>query len=200
MVSPHLYLNTRSILPQPCSRIGFSMTKSNCSKITVSEWVSEWFTESHSVVSYSSWPHGLYSLWNSPGQNTGMGSLSLLQGIFPMQGLNLGLPHCRWILYQLSHEESPGILEWVACPFPSGSSWPRDRTGISCIAGGFFTNWAIREAQKSQWRVLFNSHNDSARFVQIIELFCSYIHWTLKSYLFPLFIRIIIFYMIILLC
>ena len=43
------------------------------------------------------------SPWNSPGQNTGVGSLSLLQGIFPTQGLNSGLPHCRQILYQLSH-------------------------------------------------------------------------------------------------
>ena len=42
--------------------------------------------------------------WNSPGQNTGVGSLSLLQGIFPTQGSNPGLPHCRQILYQLSHE------------------------------------------------------------------------------------------------
>ena len=47
---------------------------------------------------------GLYSPWNSPGQNTGVGSLSLLQGIFPSQGLNPGLPHCRQILYQLSHQ------------------------------------------------------------------------------------------------
>ena len=47
------------------------------------------------------WPH-LYSPWNSPGQNTGVGSLSLFQGIFPTQGLKPGLPHCRWILYQLS--------------------------------------------------------------------------------------------------
>ena len=45
---------------------------------------------------------GLYSPWNSPGQNTGVGSLSLLQGIFSTQGLNSGLPHCRQILYQLS--------------------------------------------------------------------------------------------------
>ena len=44
----------------------------------------------------SLWPHGLYSWWNSPGQNTGVGSCSLLQGIFPTLGSNLGLPHCRW--------------------------------------------------------------------------------------------------------
>ena len=55
-------------------------------------------------------PHGLYSPWNSPGQNTGVGSHSLLQGIFPTQGSNLGLPHCRWILYQLSHQGSPNTI------------------------------------------------------------------------------------------
>ena len=50
--------------------------------------------------------HGLYSPWNSLGQNTGVGSLSLLQGIFPTHGLNPDLSHCRQILYQLSHKGS----------------------------------------------------------------------------------------------
>ena len=54
-------------------------------------------------------PHGLYSPWNSPGQNTGVNSLSLLQGIFPTQGLGPGLLHCRQILYQLSHK---GNITW----------------------------------------------------------------------------------------
>ena len=68
-------------------------------------WCSAFFTaELCSVVSDSLWPLGLYSPWNSPGQNTGVGSLSLLQGIFPTQGSNPGLPHCRWILYQLSYQ------------------------------------------------------------------------------------------------
>ena len=62
------------------------------------------WSESGSVVSNSLQPHGLYSPWNSPGQNTGVGSLSLLQAIFPTQGSNPGLPHCRRILYQLSHK------------------------------------------------------------------------------------------------
>ena len=104
-------------------------------------------SESRSVMSDSLRPHGLYSPWNSPGQNTGVGCLSLLQGIFPLQVSNPGLLHCRWILYQLSLKGSPRILEWVAYPFSRGSSWPRNRTGVSCIAGRFFTNWAIREAQ-----------------------------------------------------
>ena len=65
------------------------------------------WSESHSVVSDSLWPHGLDSPWNSPGQNTGVGSLSLLQGIFPTQGSNPGLPHWRQILYQVSHKGRP---------------------------------------------------------------------------------------------
>ena len=98
--------------------------------------------ESHSVVSNSLQPYGLYSLWNSPGQNSGVGSLSLLQGIFWTQGWNPGLPHCRWVLYQLSFKGSPRILEWVAYPFSKGTSQPRNWTGVPCIAGGLFTNWA----------------------------------------------------------
>ena len=112
------------------------------------------WSESCSIVSDSLWHQGLYSLWISPSHNTGVGSLSLLQGIFPAQGLNPGLPHCRQILYQLSHKGSPRILEWVAYPFSSGSSWPWNQTRVSCIAGGFFTNWAIREAPKWKWKLL----------------------------------------------
>ena len=63
--------------------------------------------ESCSVMSNSWRPHGLYSRWNSPGQNTGVGSLSLHQGIFPMQGSNPGLLHCRQILYPLSPKGGP---------------------------------------------------------------------------------------------
>ena len=79
-------------------------------------------SESLSVMSDSLRPQGLYSPWNSPGQNTGVGSLSLLQGSFLTQGSNPGLLHCRWILYQLSHKGSPRILEWVTYPFSSRSS------------------------------------------------------------------------------
>ena len=64
---------------------------------------------SHSVMSDSSRPHGLQPArllcpWNSPGKNTSVGSHSLLQGIFPTQGSNLGLLHCGQILYHLSHQ------------------------------------------------------------------------------------------------
>ena len=62
-----------------------------------------WVSETHSAMSNSLQPYGLYNPWNSLGQNTGVGGLSLLQGIFPTQESNPGLPHCRWILYHLSH-------------------------------------------------------------------------------------------------
>ena len=68
-------------------------------------------SESRSVLSDSLWPHGLYSPWKSLGQNPGVGSLSLLQGIFPTQGSNPGLLHSRQILYQLSHKESQRMWE-----------------------------------------------------------------------------------------
>ena len=87
-----------------------------------------------------------YSPWNSPGQNTGVGNLFLLQGIFPTQGSNLSLPDCWWILYCLSHKGSPQIQEWVAYSFCSGSSWSRDWTRVSWIAGWFFTSWLTADA------------------------------------------------------
>ena len=73
----------------------------------------EWVSESHSVVCNSLQSHRLYSPCNSPGQHTGVGSLSLLQGIFPTQGSNPGLPHWRRILYQLSHKPAqiPPLLQ-----------------------------------------------------------------------------------------
>ena len=67
-------------------------------------------------------PYGLYSPWNSPGQDTVVGSLSLLQGIFPTQGSNPGLPHCRWILYRLSHQGSPGVCVILQISYPSKDS------------------------------------------------------------------------------
>ena len=79
--------------------------------------------ESHSVVSDSLWTHGLYGPWNSLGQNTGVGSLSLLQGIFPTQGLNPGLLHSKWIHYQLSHQGCLiPIIPIKSVSFPSSST------------------------------------------------------------------------------
>ena len=80
-------------------------------------------------------PHGLYNPWNSPGQNTGVGSLSLLQGIFPTQGSNPGLPHCRQILHQVSHKGSPRKLEWVASPFSRDLPDPGIEPGSPVLQG-----------------------------------------------------------------
>ena len=99
------------------------------------------------VVSDSLWPHGSDASvhGDSPGKNTGVSCHALLQGIFPTQGLSSGIPHYRRILHHLSHQGSPRILECIACPFSRGSSRPRNQTGVSCVAGRFFTSWAARE-------------------------------------------------------
>ena len=81
-------------------------------------------SENHSVISDSLQPHVLYSPQNSPGQNTGADSHSLLQGIFPTQGSNPGLPHCRQILYQLRYKGKPkntgvGSLSLLQGIFPT---------------------------------------------------------------------------------
>ena len=85
-------------------------------------------------------PPGSSVCGDSPSKNTRVGCHALLQGIFPTQGSNLGFPHCRRILYHLSHQGSPRILEWVDYPFSRGSSLPRNQTGVSCIADRFFTS------------------------------------------------------------
>ena len=91
------------------------------------------------------------SLSMPPGKDTGEGCHALLQGDFLTQGSNPGLLHHWQILHHPSHQGSPRILEWMAYPFSRGSSWPRNRTGVSCIAGGFFIPWATRETQDSIW-------------------------------------------------
>ena len=143
------------------------------------------FLKSHSVVSDSLLPHGLYSPWNFPGQKSGVGSLSLLQGVFPTQGSNPGLPHCRQILYQLSHKGSPRILGWIVTySFSRVSSWPRNRTRVSCIAGRFFTNWTMREAlyfsSVSTTTILYSIQYLS---LQVLPLIWVFISWWLLCHI-----------------
>ena len=96
-------------------------------------------------MSYVWWPHGLYSPWNSAGQNTGVGNLPLLQGIFPTQGSSPGISHRRWILHQLSHKGSQRMLGWVAYPFSSRASLPRNGTDVYSFVGRIFPKRAIRK-------------------------------------------------------
>ena len=88
-------------------------------------------SESHSVMSDSLRPYGLYSPWNSLGQNTGVVSHSLLHGIFPSQGPNSGLPHCRQILYKLSYQGHSGYVPGVM------TFWIRQIYGDSNKISGF---------------------------------------------------------------
>ena len=93
--------------------------------------------------------HGLYSPWNSPGQITGVGRHSLLQGIFPTQGSNPGVPHCSQILYQLSCQGSPRILEWVASPPPGNLQDPGIKPCLLHCRWILYL-WATGEAQAGE--------------------------------------------------
>ena len=98
-----------------------TLLKLMCLKPVLLNLEMQW-SEGCSVVSDSLWPHGLYSPLNSSGQNTGVGSLSVPQGIFPTWGSDPGLLHFRWILYQLSHEGSQE--HWSGQPIPSPADLP----------------------------------------------------------------------------
>ena len=104
-------------------------------------------SESCSVVSDSLWPHGLIVHVILQVRIPEWVAFPFSRGSIPTQGSNPGLLHFRQILYQLSHKGSPRVREWVAYPFSSGSSQPRNRSRVSCIAGRFFANWAIRKAK-----------------------------------------------------
>ena len=102
-----------------------------------------------------------------------VGSLSPLQGIFPTQGSNPGLLHCRQIHHQLSHKGSPRLREWVAYPFSSGSSQTRNWTRVSCNAGRFFTSWSIRVKSKLTKKPKVN-HNAMTRLTEkVVEMVVS---------------------------
>ena len=122
------------------------------------EWnlrFSKWNWKPLCHVQFFATPWTSRGSWNSPGHNTEVVSCFLLQWTFPTQGSNPGLPHCRRILYQLSHQGSPRMLQWVAIPFSREPFPPRDRTQVSCIVGRFFTNWATRELL---WSVFISIH------------------------------------------
>ena len=111
----------------------------------------QYFVMNVKVASDSLWPHQLYGPWSPPGQNTGVGSLSLLQGIFLTQGSNPGLPVFQADSLPGEPQGTPRILEWVAYPFSSRSSQLRNWTRVSCIAARSLINWAMREASTLLW-------------------------------------------------
>ena len=104
-------------------------------------------------------PPGLSVHGNSPGKNTGMGCHALLQGIFPAQGSNPDLPHCRWILYHLNHQGSSRILEWVAYPFSRVRSRSWIRVSLIANSSGLFARWATTEASYQLCCTTFSRYN-----------------------------------------
>ena len=110
-----------------------------------------WIWKLLSCVRLFATPWTIQSL-EFPGQNTGVGSLSLLHGIFLTQGLNPSLPHCRQILYQLSYKGSPRTLESVAYSLSSRSSRPRNRTGSPVLPDSFTKLGGIMLSEISQRR------------------------------------------------
>ena len=124
-------------------------------------------SEGRSIVSDSLRPHGIYSPWNSPGQNTGVGSLSLLQGIFLIQGLNPGFLHCRRILYQLSHKGSPKIdviishiLAWIWMSYLCAKRYNLKSKYCSLQVSGIKTNKQNKTKQNTQNCLLFICKRD----------------------------------------
>ena len=89
-----------------------------------------WFTQSKS--------HGLYSPWNSPGQNTGLGSFSLLQGIFPTHGLNPFSHIAGGFFTSWTTRETQGYWSGYRFPFPGDLPYPGMESRLSCIASRFF--------------------------------------------------------------
>ena len=131
-----IYIYTHTHIYAMIYSVSFAITQRTDLEWVLSYLESGYFAvknENLSVVSHILQPHWLWPArflcpWNSPGKNTGVGSCSLLQGIFQTQGSDPGLQHCRWILYCLSQQGSPRILEWVAYLFSRGTSWPRNWT------------------------------------------------------------------------
>jgi len=147
----------------------------------------------HSVVSNSLRPHGLhcparlYCPWNSPG-NTGLGFHALLQGIFPTQGLNPGLLHCRWILYCLSHQGSPNRLglSWIQISY----HFPNHRSSFLFCASTqiFFCIEKYFSFLLRNFQLTFKEKNLFIdEFIHLLSSHCvqvlNYCTWTSISYL-----------------
>ena len=130
-------------------RIGIMESQNECSTwANHASFLRKWKWKLFSRVRLFATPWTIQSKEFSRSEYWSWVARSLIQGIFPTQGLNTGLWHRRWILYQLSHQGSPRILGWVAYPFSSGFSQPRNQTGVSCTTGRFFTSWDTRESQE----------------------------------------------------
>ena len=126
---------------------------------------------SHSV-SDSFQPHGPYSPWNSPGQNTGVGSLSLLHQIFPTEESNWGLLYCRQILYQLSYQQSP--IKYLASLNPVFPSCNTNHCMYRCLAYGHFHvtygNWSLgSQCKNGETLVIAIAISNKLQVIEVIK-------------------------------
>ena len=133
----------------------------------VQGWIVVSESVSHSVLSNSSQFHGLLPTrllcpWDSTGKNTGVGSHSLLQGIFPIQGSNPGLAHCRQTLYHLNHQGTPNLSEkgvenvlthaksWlIGKDFDAGRDWGQEKKGMTEDEMARWHHWL--DGRESEW-------------------------------------------------
>ena len=144
--------------PMDCGLPGFSVHGSFQAR-TLEKW--KWKSLSGVwlfVIPWTLQPHGQFMEFSRP-QNTGVGSLSLLQGIFLTCESNRGLLHCRQILYQLSYQGSSRTLEWVGISYSRGSSRSRDQTSISCIGRQILYHWAIHTLRLISWKLLVTKNS-----------------------------------------
>ena len=131
---------------------------------------------SSSVMSNSLQLHRLYRPWNSPSQNTGVGSLFLLLGIFPTQGSNPGLPHCRQIHYQLSYQGSPQkakVTQSCLTVCNLGRNSPGQNTGVGChsLLQGIFPTQGLNPGVPHCRRILYQLSLKFVRFFFFLQCF-----------------------------
>ena len=122
-----------------------------------SQWMEETILGLSSCCNSHTWwdtAHISLTLWVDTGLVVKKSFNYILWRILKVKVTQACLTLCDPMDYTVHGILQARILEWVAVPFSKGSSQPRNRTGVSCIVGGFFTNWAMREAQ---WRILATS-------------------------------------------
>ena len=111
-------------------------------------------------------------LWNFPGKSTGVGCHFLLQGIFPNPGIKPRSPVLQADSLPAEPQGKPRNIGVGSLSLSGESSWPRNQTGVSSIAGGFFTNWAMREADHLTVR--------GNKWVEHVNFICYWPLWDLQ--------------------
>ena len=139
-------------------------------------------------MSDSLWHHGLYSLWNSPGQNTGIGSLFLLQGVFPTKGSNPGLPHRRRILPNQGIKPRPPTLKENSLPAELQGEPKNTRVCSLFLPQKIFptqeSNWGLLHCRqiyqgspyRTQWLKQKKQIKHGVRFLLLCYFACPLLH------------------------